>query len=71
MTDLGADPLLGPSAEVVQVEENGWIGVTDHYWMTTLIPDPGTPFTSVARYFAAEGHLSHRGPPADDGDRRR
>ena len=54
MTDLGADPLWGPSAEVVQVEENGWIGVTDHYWMTTLIPDPGTPFTSVARYFAAE-----------------
>ncbi len=54
MTDLGADPLWGPSAEVVQVEENGWIGITDHYWMTTLIPDPGTPFTSVARYFAAE-----------------
>ena len=54
MTDLGADPLWGPSAEVVQVQENGWIGITDHYWMTTLIPEPGTPFTAVKRYFGAE-----------------
>ena len=52
--NLGADPLWGPSAEVVQVQENGWIGITDHYWMTTLIPEPGTPFTAVKRYFASE-----------------
>ncbi|MDJ1006744.1 MAG: membrane protein insertase YidC [Paracoccaceae bacterium] len=54
MTDLGADPLWGPSAEVTQVAENGWIGITDHYWMTALIPEPGTPFTAVKRYFAGE-----------------
>jgi len=54
MTDLGADPLWGPSAEVTQVAENGWLGITDHYWMTALIPEPGTPFTAVKRYFAAE-----------------
>jgi YidC/Oxa1 family membrane protein insertase len=54
MTDLGADPLWGPSAEVVQVQENGWVGITDHYWMTTLIPEPGTPFTAVKRHFAAD-----------------
>ncbi len=23
---------------------NGWTGFTDHYWMTTLIPQPGTAF---------------------------
>ncbi|MEO1238096.1 MAG: membrane protein insertase YidC [Pseudomonadota bacterium] len=54
MTDLGADPLWGPSAEVINVAENGWVGITDHYWMTALIPEPGNPFTAVKRYFAAE-----------------
>ena len=39
-------------AEVVQVAENGWIGFTDKYWMTTLIPSPGQAFTSVVKYVA-------------------
>ncbi|MGP1357850.1 membrane protein insertase YidC [Roseicyclus sp.] len=37
-------------AEVLQVEDNGWIGFTDKYWMTTLIPGDGQPFTSVTRF---------------------
>ncbi|MBK1636800.1 membrane protein insertase YidC [Rhodovulum adriaticum] len=37
-------------AEIAPVEENGWIGFTDKYWMTTLIPSPGQRFTSVAKY---------------------
>ena len=37
-------------AEVTQVTENGWIGFTDHFWMTTLIPGPGSAFKSVAKY---------------------
>ncbi|MEM1079140.1 MAG: membrane protein insertase YidC [Pseudomonadota bacterium] len=40
----------GARAEVTQIEENGWIGFTDKNWMTTLIPTPGQPFTSVAKY---------------------
>jgi len=39
-------------AEVINVTENGWIGFTDHYWMTTLIPQPGQAFTSVEKYSA-------------------
>ncbi|MRU15129.1 membrane protein insertase YidC [Roseovarius sp. A21] len=44
------NPREGAPAEVTQVEESGWIGFTDHYWMTTLIPNSGTPFKSVNKY---------------------
>ena len=37
-------------AEVTKVENSGWIGFTDHYWMTTLIPEQNKPFTSVIEY---------------------
>lgn len=40
-------------AEVVDVTSNGWIGFTDKYWMTTLIPGADQPFTSVTKYVAA------------------
>ncbi|MFY9211735.1 MAG: membrane protein insertase YidC [Aestuariivita sp.] len=30
--------------ETTNVTGNGWTGFTDHYWMTTLIPQPGSPF---------------------------
>ncbi len=34
--------------EEISVEENGWTGFTDHYWMTTLIPanSSGTKFST-------------------------
>jgi YidC/Oxa1 family membrane protein insertase len=50
MPDFDFNDREGARAEVVQVEQNGWIGFTDHYWMTTLMPAPGTPFKSVAKY---------------------
>ncbi len=50
MTDFSVVPSEGARAEVTQVTENGWIGFTDHYWMTTLIPENGTPFRQVAKY---------------------
>ncbi|MEN8842114.1 MAG: membrane protein insertase YidC [Octadecabacter sp.] len=34
----------------IEVEENGWIGFSDQYWMTALIPSPGRDFRSVARH---------------------
>jgi YidC/Oxa1 family membrane protein insertase len=39
-------------ADVAEVTGNGWIGFTDHYWMTTLIPDEDQAFTSVLQYDA-------------------
>lgn len=49
MPDFDIDPNEGARAEVKQVAEQGWIGFTDHYWMTTLIPQPGA-FKSAAKY---------------------
>ncbi|SMX31005.1 membrane protein insertase YidC [Actibacterium lipolyticum] len=52
MPDMTFVEREGARAEVAQVETNGWIGFTDKYWMTTLIPAPGQSFTSVAKYVA-------------------
>ncbi|WP_322866518.1 membrane protein insertase YidC [Aquicoccus sp. G2-2] len=49
MKDFEVDPGEGTQADVVRVTKDGWIGFTDHYWMTTLIPPTG-PFKSVAKY---------------------
>ena len=53
VTDLDFVERERAQAEVVQVEESGWIGFTEKYWMTTLIPGDGQPFTSVTRYVAS------------------
>ena len=50
LPDLDIDPREGTPAEAISVAENGWIGFTDKYWMTTLAPAPGQAFTSVAKY---------------------
>ncbi len=50
MPDQTADASEGGNVDKIKVESNGWIGFTDKYWMTTLIPAPGTGFTSVSKY---------------------
>ncbi len=52
MADYPYDERLGTRAEITDVEKSGWIGFTDHYWMTTLIPDQQSPFRAVAKYDA-------------------
>ncbi|APX23244.1 MAG: membrane protein insertase YidC [Rhodobacteraceae bacterium] len=49
MPDMDMLPSEGARAEVTQVSETGWIGFTDHYWMTTLIPGD-TGFKQVSKY---------------------
>lgn len=39
-------------AELIDAATDGWIGFTDHYWMTVLIPEQGKPHTQVTKYFA-------------------
>lgn len=43
----------GAQAELTEAATDGWIGFTDKYWMTTLVPEQGKPFTAVVKYVAA------------------
>ncbi|MDD7971625.1 membrane protein insertase YidC [Roseinatronobacter alkalisoli] len=38
------------NARVTDVAENGWLGISDKYWMATLVPQPGQAFSAVSRY---------------------
>jgi len=50
LPDLDFVEREGARAEVTEVADEGWIGFTDKYWMTTLVPEAGQPFTAVSRY---------------------
>src|SRR5690606_38555621 len=43
----------GLPADAIDVATDGWVGFTDKYFMASLVPSPGQPFTSVLRYTAA------------------
>ena len=47
---LSKDENEGYPAEVIEATTDGWIGFTDHYWMTTLIPEQGKPYKSITKY---------------------
>jgi YidC/Oxa1 family membrane protein insertase len=47
---LAKDENEGYPAEVIEATTDGWIGFTDHYWMTTLIPEQGKPYKSITKY---------------------
>ncbi|GGE17195.1 membrane protein insertase YidC [Primorskyibacter flagellatus] len=49
MEDYDTDSREGAPAERIEVADNGWIGFTDHYWMSTIIPDGA--FRSTAKYY--------------------
>ena len=50
MPDYDYNDSEGARAEVSKINQNGWIGFTDHFWMTTLIPAPGSAFKAVSKY---------------------
>ncbi len=55
MADLETVSPDGSLVDEIDVTQNGWIGFTDKYWMTTLIPTPGTAFRSTARFLPGSG----------------
>jgi YidC/Oxa1 family membrane protein insertase len=58
LSELGYDDVMelpavereGALAEVTSATTDGWIGFTDKYWMTTLIPEQGQDYTAVTKY---------------------
>ena len=40
----------GPHADVVDVQQNGWLGFTDRYWMAILAPQADQPFKAAIQY---------------------
>ena len=50
MPDFEFNARAGARTDERRITENGWIGFTDHYWMSVLIPTQGTAFKSVAKY---------------------
>jgi YidC/Oxa1 family membrane protein insertase len=50
---LDVIPAEGGPAQKAEATTDGWIGFTDHYWMTMLIPEQGKPFTSVTKHYSA------------------
>jgi YidC/Oxa1 family membrane protein insertase len=56
MTSLTVDPREGGlPAQVTEATTDGWVGLTDHYWMTTLIPEQGKPHKQVLKYVPSAG----------------
>jgi YidC/Oxa1 family membrane protein insertase len=50
VADLEVAPGLGTPGEIREGVTEGWIGFTDKYWMTTLIPNPGQTFRQAMLY---------------------
>ena len=53
MRDYVFNDREGTNAERIEVIKDGWIGFTDHFWMTALVPQPGSSFRSTGKYYAA------------------
>ncbi len=54
IADYAIDPAERTRADRIEATENGWIGYTDHYWMTVLIPEQGRPFRSTSKYYESQ-----------------
>jgi YidC/Oxa1 family membrane protein insertase len=65
MTEFEVDANEGLPAVVSNGTVDGWIGFTDHYWMTTLVPEQGKPYKAVLKYVPNAGiYQAEVRPPA-------
>jgi YidC/Oxa1 family membrane protein insertase len=65
MTEFEVDAAVGRPAVVTEATTDGWIGFTDHYWMTTLVPEQGKPYKQILQYVPEAGiYQAEVRPPA-------
>ena len=51
LSEVDYDSLMDESSgEIVQRSVGGWMGFTDKYWLSALIPDQAEPFTGTFRH---------------------
>ena len=50
VTDMDVIATEGVPAQMASAQKDGWIGFTDKYWMTALIPQSGSAFDTVVKY---------------------
>jgi YidC/Oxa1 family membrane protein insertase len=53
LEDLPEDPAEGGQAVTIPAAQEGWIGFTDHYWMSSLVAPPGQAFEAVVKFTPA------------------
>ncbi len=51
LAEIDYNDIPGETSEA-QITESGYVGFTDHYWMTALVPAENTPHTSRIQYVA-------------------
>ena len=50
ITDQKYDDRERANLEIYEITENGWIGFTDKYWMSTLVGEPKSKFKVASKY---------------------
>ncbi len=53
--DFEVDVAERAKVEKFKAANNGWLGITDKYWMTALIPETGNAFTGAFKLAGREG----------------
>ena len=51
LDDLPVNANTTGRSETTRIEQNGWLGFTDKYWMSSLIAQPGTAFDAIYQTF--------------------
>ena len=50
ITDQKYDDRERANLDIYEITENGWIGFTDKYWMSTLVGEPKSEFKMASKY---------------------